>query len=542
MNIKESLNEETIQKLSEIMSLSKKTVLFRESKLLPRIRGLEDTNNPRILKYLLLFSLDKSDEVGRGAEKIIRQLMEGITYKEIRFIDSIFRTSYYYYSLDSQFIKIDIANIKKRVKRFEDNKFVLCLLSLHENGYIREVALKQLNAKIDQNTLPYILLRTNDWVENVCNIAKGTIENFFKKSENIECILASLELIEDMKRWRRNELTKIFLLVETLLIKPTSQEVMKEVFLKSENRFLKRALFKYLLLSNSCEEDLLIQGIKSKDPIIIGVSIRAIKKSIEIIDKRKCFNALKDSKSTKARVAALEIAEFVLDESKFEDFTLTALCDRALTVRESARDVFSDWEKSDFCRHYHKALSEENSNHLGAILGIGEVGTSKDIEVVNKYLANPNAKIRKATLTTIHKIDGNDSIDLLVDWLCSEDIIDSRHAKKLLIKRVRKMDSRSLYELFELDGFKEFVYIHILELINFVSKWDRLELFLKAIVYSKGLYMDTINCLLRKWESQINKSFVVLEDIQKNSILELLNDAEKYLDDEIIKKIRFTLK
>lgn len=536
------LSPDILGVLREIFKIYNSTPFFRSRRLLTEIRKLQYEKNIRLLRYLLLFSLDKNDEVAILATQIINSIMSNLSYKEIRFIDDLFRTSYYCYELDTLLRKMSVDRVNKRLERLHENKYLLCLLSLHENGYIRENAIIMLKDKIDKQTLPFFLLRANDWVEAIRKKTQDIVLDYLTMNQNVHTILENLDMIQDMKSWLRSDLSKIMNVIEAMLINPENHKVMIQEFYKSKNIYIKRVLFDYLMQDKAHYEDLIIAGIKSKDPVILDKALISMKKQIHKFDKGRCFYELMRSKSARARMAALEIAQDILTDEEYRKIALELLCDRSIGVREMSREILNGLSKREFCDYYLKRLDSNNNNLVGAILGVGETGTSNEINALKQFLNHENTRVRKAALISICKLDEEKSLDYLYEVLCSDNLVDSRHATRLLSNKMITMDAFTLYELYQLEGLAAHVYENIIELTNYTSKWDQLEVLLMIAKHNEEHNKERISECIRKWYGMRNRSFIPPSKNQHTRIVILFESIKQKLNEDIVKKVAYMLR
>jgi hypothetical protein len=62
------------------------------------------------------------------------------------------------------------------LQRFEgESVFALGVASMHYSGYVRDAALRRLSDTQDGSELPFLLLRLNDWVEEVRQTALALV-------------------------------------------------------------------------------------------------------------------------------------------------------------------------------------------------------------------------------------------------------------------------------------------------------------------------------------------------------------------------------
>lgn len=113
--------------------------------------------------YTAYWAFVMNDEaLVRRAGGAIRGLLETYTIQQMVRLSERFRQ---YTSLEWYFDwdKVDLKGVRGQFESDRDYVFTLILGSFHPNGYYRERCTRELAEY--QDTLPYMVLRVNDWVE-----------------------------------------------------------------------------------------------------------------------------------------------------------------------------------------------------------------------------------------------------------------------------------------------------------------------------------------------------------------------------------------
>lgn len=538
---KNGLSNEAIKTLSDISKLyiSKKT-LFRERKVLVLLSHLKDEKNIRLSRELQSLILNGSEKVSELACEMLSDLMSGITIDEISFLDSISRAYSHQYYLDFMNKEVDIVKIETRISKLSNPLHLLCLLTMHNNGYLRGLAIRLLKVTNMDVGLPYVMLRTNDWVEQVSTISEKVVVKYILDSRNISHVIDNIELVDSMKKWTRGDLNKVIVAAETKLIERESYTAILSKYSSTKNNKIKRLLFDYIVINESEFENNLLLGIQSKDPVIHRKVVALINMYEDEIDLEVIYINMKKSKSTISRIASIDLASKIYNDDKFKYEIMNIIYDKSKSVREYSRFKLKQIGVINFADLYKIKLTENKSNILGSISGLGETGTSIDYIEILEFVNSEKSNIRKSAYKALYVLDESRSYEVLLDSLCMDNPIDSRYSTKLL-KRTSYLNSKDLYELYNLEGFNNYVYENIIDLSNYVTKWNGLELLLEFLEVDKKEHFNLIISGLDKWVVMSNRSFMNLSEDLKSIMLKLLSDQECKLETNLINRIRFCI-
>mgnify|MGYP003365700580 CR=1 FL=1 len=497
------------------------------------------------MKYLLVLCFDKDFIVASKALKHLKRIIDNLTIKELLFFAEYFRSSYNYYSIDCDIEK----NYREANKyRFDltncfgkEAIYILSVLTLHPNGYIREDALKKLSEFEDGFKIKFIMIRVNDWVKEVRNLANKELIKYIR-DEYLKDIIECLPIIDSMNNWGRCDCSGILFKLEDFIIDQGNYDLLLHIYKNSEERLVKRKLFKYLLEINTTYNLIINIGLKSKDIIILRTAIEKIEEIINKYNAELIFKALKQNKHVVCRVAAIDVLEKIniLD---FHKVLIPFLYDKSYTVRDYTRYKLKKIGIADFREMYLREIDKSNYNLYGVLFGIRETGTQEDVKYIFKYLNDENVKIRKTALTTIYMLNPKEGTQYVLDKLISDNISESNNARKCLENDILSFDENMIFELFELKGYEEHVYINIIRLINYYPKWIAIMQLLKMLKTSSSTYIETINDEIELWINKFNRSFVSLKKEQVDNIRKLymmvdnkLNSSNSFQIAHILKR------
>ena len=135
-----------------------------------------DSNEPSAIIDILPFVIAAKPEVAAAAAMSVHKLVLGSTTKELAWLDCALRQrSSYSGDHFYEWHKVSPGQLGL-LDRFGDASVsLLGMASFHQNGYVREGAIKRLNLITTGAELPFLMLRLNDWVSNVRDVAYEAI-------------------------------------------------------------------------------------------------------------------------------------------------------------------------------------------------------------------------------------------------------------------------------------------------------------------------------------------------------------------------------
>lgn len=106
------------------------------------------------------------------------------------------------------------------------NSLLTALASLHGSGYVREAALRRLLDGCDGSEVPFLLLRCNDWVPAIAQLAQAGIRARLRP-EYARHLLHSYRLIELLQHAQRNALSDLLRELRGTLQQPAAWPVLQ---------------------------------------------------------------------------------------------------------------------------------------------------------------------------------------------------------------------------------------------------------------------------------------------------------------------------
>ncbi|MEL7649705.1 MAG: hypothetical protein AAGU76_16540 [Sedimentibacter sp.] len=424
-----------------------------------------------------------------------------------------------------------IGNFFTSTMNIEERKSVLIFASFNANGFIRERAVQMMGDY--DGSLPYIILRQNDWVLQVRQAASKA---FDKRMQNLSKgeILTSLPFAEKLKwssRGSHGEYTQKFF---DKLVSPEHKEDLARG-LQSQNLRTRRICIGALFEASQPDIQKAFERLTDEpEPFLRTVLFEKLRKiGIDMAEPSRIM--LRD-KFTRNRILALQ---YLYDKQAGEiyDICVNALMDKDAYVRAFARSIILKYNPNfDF-----RATYLENIEKAGApaILGIGEIGQLIDAEIIEEYLDDSRIAIVRATLVSLMRLNSEKYKALLTDMLTDSRIGMIKTAQKLILKYNVQNFSRT-FEIFQGTPY-EYTRVKCAAILFKASKWERLIYMLEALSAEEESIKKLALQSIQRWIFTFNRSYVQVSSQQKNKIQILIEKHKERLSVNLTRELKFLL-
>lgn len=269
----------------------------------------------------------------------------------------------------------------------EDDPHLVCVLgplSCHENGYVREAAVRALVARTDG--LPWLLLRVNDWVPAVrIRAIAGLVEQL--NPGHASALLECLPLV-----WRLRELTRLDhrdLIARIVAVLANLPDDTLTAALGHDDRWVRRAVLKLLVERGRITLPQIRRALDDVD-LAVRQQAAALVPSDASPDAEALREHLCRSRDRHLRAVGLEHMA-AAHSDQLDHWIELGLDDPAPVVRETAQFlVRTSLSRAALAARYRAKLSA-GELRAGVALGLAETGTRGDWECLVDALAGPPA-------------------------------------------------------------------------------------------------------------------------------------------------------
>jgi hypothetical protein len=284
------------------------------------------------------------------------------------------------------------------------DRALLRLASFHRNGFVREEAVLRIADAHDASALPFLLLRLNDWVQQVRRRAEvAVLDRMLPEHAGslVECLLF-FQRLEDQGRADRE---LILGGLRGVLCSDSGRKALLDGARTGE-RELRRECFRWLLDAPSASDaETFALGKVDPDLSIRMMCVRALASRLEDSQTPSRLDAFADDGHATVRCECLR-ARVDLDPVSARPHLIRALWDPSAPVRESVLYYLrEDLSPSAAAAMYRERLSGHGTAlTLIAIGGLEACGQPQDAERVRSFVGHPSARVARSALRSLWRL------------------------------------------------------------------------------------------------------------------------------------------
>lgn len=478
----------------------------------------------------------KDNNLKKKAVNLLSDTIDKLGAKSLILLDKIFRsTSSYDWSYDWKSESINSLLTPNMSK--SERITIIGLSTFHPNGYFREKALDELITIDSGKVLPFIIIRTNDWVPAIREKASKYLIDYINE-ENFVSIMENFTLLTHIKEYSRTNYKRFIEKIDVLI---NSEELKKEILNCGNFKDNYAREFCYIILieknlANSKE----IINIILKEPIsrIRGKAVDKILKTLSDEEVYSLKDILLNDKGCKVREVAL-IELYKRGYFNSTDNLEFALFDKYSSVRELTRFYMNKLGFNDFVKLYKERLLNNSSDEI-ALLGLSEVATIKEVDILKNNLNCNKVRIIKKLLKCLANIDFNNCKFEVIDSLKDKRVGVSNEAKRILINNKDTLDIDSVYQIYKESNILTVERNAAIVLCN-CSKWDSITFIMEICSSSNESILNIGINAINRWRITFNKSFTQPTSIQLEAIENSFNKYRRYLKKDFINWFNFTI-
>ncbi|MDQ3033834.1 MAG: hypothetical protein M3Y87_15565 [Myxococcota bacterium] len=286
------------------------------------------------------------------------------------------------------------------------------LLSIHRDGYVRELALTALDPR-DRASLPWVVARTLDWVAPVrARAERMTAEQLRDDGGTTTTTLVELlPLFERLQRFGRVDQRALVARVRARLA--SDPELVHRHGTAHADRSVRAACLELLEQTGHLTGRRLATHLDDRD---LGVRLRAARALERATSHapddpelgRLVARLLRDPVG-RVRAIALMIAARSEDVDVVHGLLMRALDDSSTAMSGLARALLASREPSfDIPGHVRRAVREAPTT--GTVIALGEIGAPEDWELLVACL-DRSARIASAAIRAMRRLDRQQSRD-----------------------------------------------------------------------------------------------------------------------------------
>jgi len=434
-------------------------------------------------------------------------------------------------------LSVTPANRKVDISPEDYSLQELVRLSKHSYGFKREKAVVWLGNSGQSSVIPTILLRCNDWVEQVRTAAKEALLKL-AVSNNAKAYIEILPDLYHLQHCGRENHQSFIKAIEKFLILDKNKHYLIEG-IKSENLKLSKLCFS-LVLDNSLldAEEILSFGQENEN-----VSIRL-----------KCFDLI-SKLDGKSRDKALSIAvkdkympvrrgalNYLIQDGFTDELLKPYLFDKHSSIREIA---IKNLQYLDLKNIYVEELKSNLVFRVCcSIWGLGALRDLESLSKIESLLTSPFPSIRRHCLITITRLKGMDAENIVLKSLVDESPKVAKEASRLAAKINIILSADELLKLYKTSHHYHSL-ISCASILKRMNKWERLIFTLNLLNNdnsNESIELKQIQNEIYFWNNDFNRVLSQPTRKQIETIKQLYGKYSNTLNKESNVIIQFTLK
>lgn len=454
---------------------------------------------PAALLVLLEWINHNRDSIRTAAQKAAEQCIRGATPLILLQLESRIREFWIrYYSPPDQ-----AASDTESVAG-------LRVATLSTNGRVRERAVRSLAARADLDSLPFILLRLNDWVGQVRAVAEQWFTSLGHQVD-IARLIECLPIISALTERSRGTKSRLLLgLVARIESESTTRDLLR-VAMESDPRTRRMAFD--ILARKGDFNDPHVQGslLAASNPILGVMLIRQLRMVLSELPSEVVRRGLASRSAMLRRCVLYNLTREQV--ASLDSVLRTCLLDGSKGVRQFAQyHLSTTTSKAKVTADYETLIEKADTPPkmlAAAILGYHEMGGRWTPERYQTLLSHSSASVRQAAITVFADTHLAETLPLLVSSLndCDSPAI-AKVAFRTLKRHPQAVDIQKL-ENWACDLSKaESSRMRALALISRRGKWERLPILLRLLASDQALPQKRLPMHLESWLRSYNRSQV----------------------------------
>jgi HEAT repeat protein len=510
----------------------------RQDETVRILHRLGELGEPAAMPWILPFTVSGTEETRLAAVSAIESLSVGLRPRDVIWLDEYVRRWTPGLHTPSAWHRISAVDLSRDPFR---QSAILAMASCHPNGFVRVAALAKLGAVgIRESTIPFLIIRLNDWVPAV----RRTAEHLFRRAcGNLDAVqlLPGLALLPWMRQTDlRNDLGAAASLLTKALDRRNAAYA-RRLAVASTDREVRREGYRALARCGELDREIVQIALIDSDPLIAGEVLDAALSLGTGMRSELCGQSLKSPHSS---IRARAVREFGVGEAKHTTaFSPRLLFDRSASVREAARYVFRDLSSDKVLELGLEAIQHGAARQkAAALLGLAELGSrAGDIEsVLATYRSDDSARVRASVLRCMAHVHGKLSAEQVMGGLRDASPRVARTVARLSVgmTRVPPIELWDAVVSAPEGHTRRYAFLILCR----QGKWSSLEYILNARRLPDIEVRRLAEIELRRWFVRMNRSFVQPTDSQRAAILAELVRQQDALDPWWRNMIEFSLR
>jgi HEAT repeat protein len=496
---------------------------------------------PIAIPDLALLLLSRNKDIAQATARVVSALGYLLKPGELPWLDQVMRArSPYRWSYPSAWADLNPRRLDHLNRLSTISAFPLGLASFHFSGYVRERALRLLGGVFNGTELPFLLLRLNDWVPQVRSTAEGVIRARLK-GDYARFFIQDLVLITRLQSTYRARRLELIGAIEALL--KTEDGIQAVVAgMDSPDMQVRRQCYRLALGSSLDQHFVVEKALTEADPVIRLWGAENLARVPAQTASADVLSRLRGDRLAAVRRQALQVSCERFPEAA-QPWVDNALLDPHPAVRGYAQKLhLRKHSAADVRQYYVDALGRSDPRSVfSALSGLGEIGNSSDVELILPYVSHDVAKVRRASIRSIARLQTGGFVDLFAQHLSDPTASVSREAMKALGKSVHLLKGERIWQVFN-SAARTHSRRNALCLIARLSKWESIVYLIEALCTEDLELQGLAKSYVRRWQWRFNRSFTAPTAEQAKSLSRAMARCGAFVEQPVKELLEFSIR
>lgn len=494
------------------------------------LRRIGQHGDPAALPSLFDLIHSRTEKVRAAAEQAVESLLPKLDAQQLIELELFIRESWTrFYSDDHSY----------RAKTEHGAR----LATLHSSGWIREQAIIALTRSGDPGSLPFVMLRCNDWVMQVRQAAEQWF-SVHAAAVSAHQLAVSVPILAALTERSYGRASKIVTTLLERLTQPAAAPMLMEWLPRSEAR-TRRLLFT-LLEQSGALHDVGTQSVllKHPDPIFGILLLKHLRWQSPELPKELVDQAMSARSAILRRYALYCLSEDQI--SRVMPLLSEAVFDSAQGVRSFAQYyLLKRISAEELQSRYTEVLQDprvRNARLAACILGFHEAGGRWAASRYLELAQHKSTQVRVAVMRTFAGVYFEDALPWLKKAFASDE--GSALAKVAVAVFRKHPRAWTLSEIKNLlgEGHSKPVRLRAFALLCRRGKWEQLPVLFELLADPSDMMERNVLSRLSAWLDKFNQSQTQPTRIQKEQAVAALDRAGDHVDSRFSSAFRALLR
>ncbi|MEW4369061.1 HEAT repeat domain-containing protein [Paenibacillus kandeliae] len=499
-----------------------------------------------VIPYLVPFLSSDDQMLEMTAENTISDLLRRCPPNELVWLSEQMREHlpYAYRENNRRWTQLTTATMASWGQSVHPVKWIMA--SFHRDGYVREAAVKRMVLNRDGSEIPFLLIRTNDWVSSIRFRAYKALQQRIHE-HNADIFIQNIALVQrlvDCGREHRERYDALIEAIYELLRRPECATAL-QAGMQAEEPYIRRFCFQLGLPCDHLDTEQLLQwALQDSDSSIRIWAARQVSQQLQGDSLLSALEYMRHDSFPPVRREALEQLSDGFPEQAVP-YVQSALLDRNAVVREVARRCISRVQPLNLVEFYLDMIWNEEAYPFqlaAALYGLGETGQAEDAEVIAEERNHPEVAVRKAVIRGLARLDIRSYGHVLRAALFDPQPGISREAVPAIQRHIYLLNREEwLHGL--LEKHPRHVHRNLFRLLPAYERWEQLDMLLDI------LNQETLSWIrqaaghqLNRWIHQSNRGFHMRPSGETaDHLLDKLKACERRMDSNKAHMLRWMI-